>query len=160
MKANSSTGGSDLVSIIIKSFKQGLSTSNIIVAFDVAIVALNVIVFKELEIGLYSAIAIFIMGKMIDIVFEGIGFSKMILIISDQHEKIAKEIGKEIERGTTGIYSKGMYTNQEKMTLMCVSSRGEVMKIRQIANKIDKNSFIIISNVREVFGKGFKRTQI
>lgn len=160
LKANSSTGGSDLVSVIIKSFKPGLSTSNIIVIFDVAVVTLNVLVFKELEIGLYSAIAILIMGKMIDIVFEGIGFSKMILIISDQYEKIAREIGKEIERGTTGIYSKGMYTNQEKMTLMCVSSRGEVMKIRQIANKIDKSSFIIISNVREVFGKGFKRPSI
>lgn len=159
LRNNASTGGSDVVSIIIKSFRPGLSTSNLIIMFDAIVITLNVLVFKQLEIGLYSAITIFIMGKMIDIVFEGIGFSKMIFIISEQYEEIAKEIGKEIERGTTGIYSKGMYTNQEKMTLMCVSSRGEVMKIRQIANKIDKNSFIIISNVREVFGKGFKRAQ-
>lgn len=43
---------------------------------------------------------------------------------------------------------------------MCIASRGEVIRIRQIANKIDKTSFIVISNVREVFGKGFKRAQI
>ena len=49
-----------------------------------------------------------------------------------------------------------MYTNKEKMMLMCISSRSEVIKIRQIANKIDAKSFIVISNVREVFGKGFK----
>ena len=96
------------------------------------------------------------MGKMIDIVFEGIGFSKMIFIISDQYEEISEKIGKTIKRGTTGIYSKGMYTNREKMMVMCIASRGEVIKIRQIANEIDKTSFIVISNVREVFGKGFK----
>ena len=157
LKSNGSTGGSDLVSILIKSYNSTLSTSNIIVIFDVIVITLNVIAFKELEIGLYSAIAILIMGKMIDIVFEGIGFSKMIFIISDKYEDISKNIAKSIQRGTTGIYSKGMYTNKEKMMVMCVASRGEVIKIRQIANEIDKSSFIVISNVREVFGNGFKR---
>lgn len=160
LKVSASTGGSDLVSVIIKSFKPGLSTSNSIVIFDIVVIALNMIAFKELEIGLYSAIAIFIMGKMIDIIFEGIGFSKMIFIVSDKHEKISREIGKSIARGTTGIYSKGMYTDKKRMMIMCIASRGEVIKIRQIANKIDKTSFIVISNVREVFGKGFKRPQI
>ena len=160
LKVSASTGGSDLVSVIIKSFKPGLSTSNLIVIFDIVVITLNMIAFKELEIGLYSAIAIFIMGKMIDIIFEGIGFSKMIFIVSDKYEKISKEIGKSIARGTTGIYSKGMYTDKKRMMIMCIASRGEVIKIRQIANKIDKTSFIVISNVREVFGKGFKRPQI
>lgn len=157
LKSNASTGGSDLVSFIIKSFKPGLSTGNLIIIFDVIVIALNVIAFRQLDIGLYSTIAILIMGKMIDIVFEGIGFSKMIFIISEKYEKIAKEIGKEISRGTTGIYSKGMYTNKDRMMIMCIASRGEVIKVRQIANKIDKSSFIIISNAREVFGKGFKK---
>ena len=156
LRSNGSTGGSDLVSILIKSFNNMISTSNGIIIFDIIVITLNVIAFKQLEIGLYSAIAIFIMGKMIDIVFEGIGFSKMIFIISDQYEEISEKIGKTIKRGTTGIYSKGMYTNREKMMVMCIASRGEVIKIRQIANEIDKTSFIVISNVREVFGKGFK----
>lgn len=157
LKATASTGGSDLVSYIIKSFKPGVSTSNAIVLFDTVVVALNVICFKELEIGLYSAISIYLMGKVIDIIFEGVGFSKMIFVISEKYEKISEKIGKEIFRGTTGIYSKGMYTNEEKMMLMCVASRREVINIRKIANKIDPKSFIVISNVREVYGKGFKR---
>lgn len=160
LRVNGSTGGSDIVSLIIKSFKPSLSTSNLIVIFDVIVVTLNMIIFKELEIGFYSAIAIFIMGKMIDIVFEGIGFSKMIFIISNMYQEIAKEIGKHIKRGTTGIYSKGMYTDKKRMMIMCIASRGEVIRIRQIANKIDKTSFIVISNVREVYGQGFKRPQI
>lgn len=157
LKGNGSTGGSDLVSILIKSYKPGLSTSNIIVIFDAVVITLNVLVFKQLEIGLYSAITIFIMGKMIDIVFEGIDFSKMIFIISSKSNEIAEEIGKHIERGATGIYSKGMYTKEDKVMLMCVASRGEVIKIRQIASQIDPGSFIIISNAREVFGQGFKK---
>lgn len=160
LKANASTGGSDLISLIIKSFKPGLSTSNLIIMFDVFVISLNIIAFKELEIGLYSAIAIFIMGKMIDIIFEGVGFSKMVFIISDKYKEISKKIGDDIERGTTGIYSKGMYTNHERTMIMCVASRWEVVKIRQIVNKIDSKAFIIISNVREVFGKGFKKEEV
>ena len=81
----------------------------------------------------------------------------MIFIISEKYEKISKEIGKKVFRGTTGIYSKGMYTNEEKMMLMCVASRREIIEIRQIAKKIDFRAFVIITNVREVYGKGFKR---
>lgn len=157
LKASASTGGSDMISYIIKSFKQGLSTSNLIVVFDAIVITLNVICFKELEIGLYSAISIYLMGKVIDVVFEGIGFSKMVFIISKNYEKISDEISKKILRGSTAIYSKGMYTNEEKMMLMCVASRREVIDIRLIAKRIDPASFTIITNVREVYGKGFKK---
>lgn len=157
LRASASTGGSDMVSYIIKSFKPGLSTSNLIVIFDFIVITLNVICFKQLEIGLYSAISIYLMGKVIDIIFEGVDFSKMMFIISEKYIEISDEIGKKISRGTTGIYSKGMYANKEKTMLMCIASRGEVIKIRQIANKIDPKSFIVISNVREVYGKGFKK---
>lgn len=157
LKATASTGGSDLVSYIIKSYRPGLSTSNLIVIFDFIIITLNVLCFRELEIGMYSAISIYLMGKIIDIVFEGIGFSKMIFIVSEKYEEISKRIGEEVSRGATGIYSKGMYTDKKKMMLMCIASRGEVIKIRQIANNIDPVSFIVISNVREVYGKGFKK---
>lgn len=157
LKASASTGGSDLVSYIIKSFKQGLSTSNLIVIFDIVVIILNILFLKELEIGLYSAISIYIMGKIIDIIFEGVGFSKMMFIISEKYNDISKEISKQVLRGTTGIYSKGMYTNNEKMMLMCIASRREVIEIRKISNQIDSKSFIVITNVREVYGKGFKK---
>ena len=157
LKAHSSTGGSDLVSYIVRSFKPNLSTSNLIVVFDAIVIALNVIFLKKLEIGLYSAISIYLMGKVIDIVFEGIGFSKMIFIISNKYKNIADEISNNVLRGVTGIYSKGMYTNERKMMLMCIASRREIIEIKQIANRIDPKSFTIITNVREVYGKGFKK---
>ncbi len=156
LKANSSTGGSDLVSYLAKSYKPELRSSNVIIIIDIVIVVLNVIFFREVEVGLYSAIAIYLMGKMIDIIFEGIYFTKLIFIISDKNEKIAKEIGENLKRGTTGLMGKGMYTNKDKLVLMCATARGDVAKVKDIARKIDPKSFIIITNSREVVGQGFK----
>ena len=98
------------------------------------------------------------MGKMIDIFFEGIYFTKLFLIISDKNEQIAKEIGKEVTRGSTGIFGKGMYTNVDKLILMCAVSRKDIAQVKIIAKKIDPKSFIIITNSREVVGQGFKRS--
>ena len=123
---------------------------------DTIIVGMNVIAFKQIEIALYSAIAIYIMGKVIDIFLEGMYFTKMIYIVSEKYKEIAKEIGDKVERGTTGLYAKGMHTNEEKMLLLCVVGRGEVASIRKIVKETDKKAFLIISNAREVFGKGFK----
>ena len=156
LKENSSTGGSDLISYIAKKYNPTIRTSNIILIIDFIIICLNMLFFKEIEIGLYSAIAIYLMGKIIDILFEGIYFTKMMIIISDKSEEIAKNIENEIKRGTTGLYGKGMYTNKEKLILMCVAPRKDIAKIKLMARKIDANSFIIITNSREVLGQGFK----
>lgn len=157
LKVSASTGGTDLLSYIIKTFKPYYRTSNLIVIIDIVIVALNVIFFRNIEIGLYSAITIYLMGKMIDIVFEGVYFTKMLFIVSDYYEEIASQIGENIKRGVTGLQAKGMYTEDEKMMLWCISSRNEAIKIKQICKKIDKNSFIVIINAREAYGTGFKR---
>lgn len=157
LKVNSSTGGSDLISQIARKYNPTIRSSNIIVILDIIIVTLNMIVFREIEIGLYSAITIYLMGKIIDILFEGIYFTKLILIISDKNEIISKEIEEKIQRGITGLYGKGMYTGQEKLVLMCAVSRGDVSRIKLIARKIDSKSFIIITNSREVVGLGFKK---
>lgn len=156
LKANASTGGTDLLSYIIRSFKPHYRASNLIVIIDIAIVLLNVIFFKEIEVGLYSAIAIYLSGKMIDIVFEGIYFTKTMFIVSNKYKEISQIIGEKLDRGSTAIYAKGMYTREKKMILWCVASRGEIAKIKQIAEEIDPRAFIVISSAREAWGKGFK----
>lgn len=156
LRAKGSTGGSDLLANLIREFKPRLRTGTLIIIIDIVIVGMNVLAFKQLEVGLYSAITIYLMGKMIDIVFEGTDFTKQLFIISERYEKISEKINTEIKRGTTGIYGKGMYKKDEKTILLCVASRPEAIKIIEIAKKIDKEAFIIISNAREVLGRGFK----
>ena len=156
LNANASTGGTELISNLIKTYNFNLKTSTLIMSIDSIIVLLNVIVFKEIEIGLYSAIAIIIMGKVIDIIVEGTNFSKLIFIISKKNDTISKEIGDIIKRGTTGLYGKGMFKNEDRLIFMCATGRGDILKIKQIVKKNDKEAFIIIANAREVLGKGFK----
>lgn len=156
LKFDASTGGSDLLSHIIRAYKKQYKSSSLILSVDTVVIALNVIFFKNIEIGLYSAIAIFLMGKMIDLIFEGVNFAKVIFIISPKYEEIAGQISASINRGSTGLFSKGMYTDQEKLTLLCVGSRTEAYEMQSIAKEIDKEAFIIIINAREVIGKGFK----
>ena len=155
-KVKNATGGSDLIVQIVQKYTKKISTSNLLVGIDGNIVILNLIVFGEIEIGLYSAITIYIVGKIIDIVFEGINFSKMIYIISNESEQISKQIGKYVKKGTTGLYGKGMYLNKEKLILICVVKRREIVNVKEIVNKIDKQAFLIITDAREVYGLGFK----
>ena len=156
LRANSSTGGSDLASIMIKEYKPMFRTGNLITIIDFIIVFLNVIFLGKIEIGLYSAITIYLMGKVIDILFEGIYFTKLLFIISDKNEEISKFIENEVKRGVTGIYGKGMYTNKEKLILMCAIGRNNLAEIKTKIKQIDPKAFLIITNSREVLGVGFK----
>ncbi len=156
LKFGSSTGGTELAANIIKTYNRHLSISQYLTIIDVTIVLLNVIFFNQIEIGLYSAIAIYLYGKMVDIIFEGIYFTKLLFIISDKSEEISDAIKSEIKRGVTGLYGKGMYTNGEKLVLLCAVQRRDVYRIKELAMKIDKKSFIIVANAREALGKGFK----
>lgn len=156
-KGKSANGGTELLASIIKTYNKNIRLGNIIQIVDFTIVFCNVIFFRKIEIGLYSAIVIYLINKMIDIVFEGINFCKMIYIISEKKDEIAKVINEEIERGATGLYGKGLYTNREKMIILCVAKRKDMIKIREISQMIDPNCFIIITDAREVYGLGFKR---
>lgn len=155
-RGKSSTGGSDLIANIVNELKPRMKLGNALVLLDSIIVGLNLIFFKNIEIGLYSGIAIYIVGKMIDLIFEGINFSKVLYIISEKSKDVAFALNTELERGATGLYGKGVYSGVNKLIIMCVTKRSNVGKVKELAKRIDKNAFIIISDVREVYGEGFK----
>lgn len=157
LKVSGSTGGSDLLSYVVRSFNDKFRSGDLIITIDTVIIALSILVFKEIEIGLYSAIAIYLMGKMIDIVFEGVDFTKVMFIVSDKYDEIAKIVGDDVQRGSTAIYAKGMHSNEDKMMLFCVGSRNEIIQIKKIATTIDDKAFIVIFNAREAWGKGFEK---
>ena len=157
LKSRSSTGGSDLVTYIINKYNNKIELGHVITIIDAIIVILNVIFLKKIEVGLYSAITIYLMGLMIDVVFEGIFFSKLLFIISDKNKIISNEIKTKINRGITGIYGKGMYENKNKLILMCAVDRRDIANIKKLILSIDKDAFVVVTNSREVLGYGFKK---
>lgn len=149
-----STGGTDLVALIIHKYKKYYTIPQILIVIDGIIILLGIVVFG-ISKALYAAIAIYVATKVSDSILEGFKFAKMAYIISDEYEKIAKEIMDTMSRGVTGISATGMYSNQEKKMLFCVVGKKEIVRISEIAKKKDPDAFIIVSDVREVLGEGF-----
>lgn len=156
LKVGASTGGTELIANIIKTYNSNITLSRYLMIIDILIIILNVIFFKEIEIGLYSVIAIYLYGKLVDIIFEGIYFTKLLFIISDKNDEISQAITTDIKRGVTGLYGKGIYNNKNKLVLICAASTNDIPKIKKVAKNIDDKCFIIVANAREVLGKGFK----
>lgn len=155
-KSHTSTGGTDLIVQIMRSYKVRMSSSKLLNLIDICVVVLNVVFFREFEIGLYSAIAIFLDGVLIDIVFEGINFSKLVFIVSNKNKEIVDMIHDELKAGATEIYGKGTYMNEQKVVVMSVMNRREIPILCENVYEIDKEAFLIVSNAREVYGLGFK----
>ena len=156
LKVGASTGGTELIANIIKTYNSNITLSRYLMVIDILIIILNVIFFKEIEIGLYSVIAIYLYGKLVDIIFEGIYFTKLLFIISDKNDEISQAITTDIKRGVTGLYGKGIYNNKNKLVLICAASTNDIPKIKNVAKNIDDKCFIIVANAREILGKGFK----
>ena len=149
-----STGGTDLIAMMIHKYKKYYTIPQILIVIDGFIILAGIVVFG-LSCALYSGIAIFVEAKVSDTILEGFKFAKMAYIISDNYEAIAKEIMETMERGVTGVNATGMYSRADKKMLFCVVSKKEIVKISEIAKRRDPKAFIIVSDVREVLGEGF-----
>ncbi len=149
-----STGGTDLLATLLHFRTRHISVPQILIAIDGAIILLGAVVFG-IGNALYAVIAVFVTTKVSDSILEGLKFAKMAYIISDDYSEIAHAIMHHMDRGVTGVNATGMYSNRDKKMLFCVVSKKEIVRIIEIAKRIDPNSFVIVSDVREVMGEGF-----
>ena len=152
----SSTGGTDVISRIVRLYKPHLSLGQIMIFVDMTVVISGIIAFKNINSGLYAIITLYIATKVIDSVIEGQDLAKLVYIISDKNDEIATEIGTKLIRGSTMLSARGSYTKIEKNVLMCAVRRHQIPKVKEIALKYDEQSFMIVTDVREVLGHGFK----
>lgn len=157
-RVESTTGGSDLAAKIAHRFIPAFSIGQILLAIDFAVIVFVAAVFRNYELALYAAITLFVSSQIIDGILEGVDFAKAVFIISNNSEKIAQGIMSSLDRGVTGLNGTGMYTNQDRQILMCVLRRREIPALKSLVREIDEDAFVILTDVREVLGEGFKRT--
>lgn len=155
-RINGSTGGTDLIGILANKFFPSISVPMLMGFADGTIVLLSGIVSKNIEIALYSAIALYIIVKVSDIMVEGINTSSSFTIISDKYREIGMEITEELGRGATILKGSGFYTNKEKNVLLVVVSKKQVITLKKLVKNIDPYAFIIITDIFEALGEGFK----
>ena len=156
VKVEASTGGSDFAALILKKFFPHISVANLILIIDSVIIIFAGVMFGDYMITLYSAIAMFIASKATDAIAAMGDAAKSVYIMSAKNAEISQMVIDTFERGVTGVYSKGIYTGQDNMMLLCVVSPKQLPRLVNKVKEIDKDAFIIVNEVREVLGEGFK----
>lgn len=125
---------------------------------DGVVVVVSAFVF-DLELALYALMAIYVTSKVIDFVQLQTSPTKLILIITEQEEKVQKLINNELNRGLTKVKSLGGYSNQEKTIILCVVEQSEAIYFKKIVQEEEPSSFVIFINASEILGRGFSRAQ-
>ncbi len=154
-KSKATSGGTDIVAMIINKYTK-LPLGHLMILVDSVIVIIGLIAFKDWKIPLYSLIVIFITGRVVDVVLEGISYEKTLFIVSDKHEEIRDKIINDLNRGGTYLKGKGMYNQKEKTVIFTVVNRREMAMLQEYINRIDTDAFLTVINANEILGHGFK----
>ena len=158
-KAHATTGGSDIIAAILAKYTRGpLGLMQIYV--DSAIVLLSLAAFHDWSIPLYTWIIIFITGKCIDVVLQGLNVEKALIIITEHPDEIREVILYKMDRGGTFFNGRGMYHNQERNILFTVLSRRQAELLKDFIREIDPKAFMAILDASEVLGEGFKDLKV
>ena len=149
IRCGASTGGSDFLAILLcKLFKKRLSVATLILIIDGIIIVSAGIVYADYTLMLYTVISAYITSRLADSIIEGGNSAKSVYVISEKSEEISSAIINDLKRGVTGIYGRGMYTGRDTTMILCIVMRNEIPKLRSLVKKIDKDAFIILSDVR------------
>jgi uncharacterized membrane-anchored protein YitT (DUF2179 family) len=158
-RSGATTGGTDLAARVVHHFFPSITMGQTLLMIDTAVILFAALAFQSFRLALYAIIALFVSSKIIDAVLEGVNFSKSVYIISDKSDILSKAIMNELDRGVTGLEGVGMYTGNEKKVLLCVLGRGQIPALKELVKGIDPKAFVILTDVREVLGEGFKRNE-
>jgi len=150
------TGGTDLISCLLKLKFPKLSNAKLIFAVDMIVVAVSSIVLKDFSDIFYSVIAILVGSIFIDVVLGGLNRAKLALIVSDNPDEVSAAIMKRINRGTTLLSGKGGFSMKDKQVVMCVVKKDQIYDLKVTINEVSPEAFIIFADASEVRGIGFE----
>lgn len=153
---NASSGGTDIVALIIKKYSK-INVGMALLVTDFIIACSTFFIFG-VQTGLYSVLGLFTKAFLVDSVIESIGKNKYVTIITSDPEKITPFILEGIHRGYTSYRATGGYTGQEKTIIITVCKRGEAFKLKTKIHEADNSAFVIITDTNEILGKGFRNS--
>ncbi len=154
-RQGATTGGTDIIIRALRQRYKHVRSGTIFIITDAIIVSASAVILKNVEIALYAAITIVISNYVLDLVLYGGDSAKLLYIISNKQEQIAKRILDEIDIGITYLKAEGAYSKSDKKVIMCVCRKYNYTKIREIVREEDIDAFFIVSGANEVFGDGY-----
>lgn len=154
-----STGGTDIIAMIINKYKN-ISLGRLILYQDVVIIASSFLLFHSLEKIVYGYVSMAITSYVIDLVLEGSNMSYQIFVFSKKHDEIATRISEEVGRGITLLDGQGWYSKEKLKVLLILVKKYESAQVLRIIKETDPNAFISLGSVMGVYGEGFERIKI
>ncbi len=149
------TGGVDIPAKFLRRKYQHINFSTFILAMDVVIIVAFAVIFKRYDSAMYAIICMYIASKVIDLVLFGAVNSKVCYIITDKSTEIKDGLVNRLHRGVTFLHGQGAWSGEEKDIILCVIKRSQIVELKHLVGSIDERAFVIVSDSREVFGKGF-----
>jgi uncharacterized membrane-anchored protein YitT (DUF2179 family) len=149
------SGGIDIINRIINKKRPHLRMGAIMLFMDAVIISAAMVVFGSIESGLYAIIAIFVSGRVVDIILYGRLEGKFMFIFSENYEQITDRILREEGRGVTFLKGTGAYTRADTNVICCAVHNNQYARIKRKIAEVDESAFIVITNIREVLGNGF-----
>ncbi|MBC8081040.1 MAG: YitT family protein [Gorillibacterium sp.] len=153
-RTGATTGGVDIIARLLNRWK-GWSMGQIILIMDILVIGGSLFYLPKEKI-LYTLVAVFVGSKTIDFITEGTYSARAFTIISDHAEYLAERINVEMDRGVTLFPAHGSYSKQPKNVIYCVVARHEATRLKSLVHEKDPHAFIIIGNVQDVYGEGFR----
>lgn len=155
--SGTSTGGSDILVRLLKLHYRNVPIGTISSTFDALVVILTGFVFHDISRALYSGIAVFVTGQVMDIVVYRFDYSKVALIISDYADEIAGDVARKLDRGVTFLNGQGYYSRQDKKVILTVVKKGQLAELKELVMERDADAFVIVQEAHQVLGDGFSR---
>jgi uncharacterized membrane-anchored protein YitT (DUF2179 family) len=154
-RSDASTGGTDIAGQILSRYTN-MSVGMWIMIVDFLVITTAGITTRSIELALLGYLALFLSSKVIDLVLEGIDYARAAFVISTKADKITDEIYEKMRRGVTILDGHSPYSKEEKPVIMCVITKKQTPFFKSLIKKIDKDAFVILTDVFEVLGKGFR----
>ena len=152
-----STGGSDILVRLLKLRYRNVPIGQISMYFDAAVVILTGLVFQDVTKALYTGLVVFVCGQVIDAVVYRFDYSKVAMIISKEHDAIARAIGEKLDRGATFLHGEGSYSGNSMKVVLCAVKRQQMAELKDLVTGIDPDAFIILQEAHQVLGDGFAK---
>ena len=151
-RSNGSSGGLDIVAAIVKKY-YAVNMGVVIFAFNCVIMGVSAFMFGMMP-AMYTLISMFMSAQLTDRVVAGFNHRKVVILISDETERIAEAIIRGIGRGVTFLEGEGAFTHQEKRVLFVVVTLTQVALVKRVADHYDRQAFMIVLDANEVMGRG------
>ncbi len=159
IRTGGTSGGVDVIGkFMYKHFSVPMGTTSM--AVNVCVLLGSAAALKSMELLMYGIIMQYAVSNMTDAVVYGSDHQKKALIITRKPEETAKALMERVGHGVTALHGIGMYTGEEREVLLCVIRRHEANQVKKMILEIDDTAFMMLSDVNEVLGRGFKQLRV